>query len=59
VVPTDFLKRRGVITAADSFATLEHELLADADFAGPREAHLAGVAFIDDVVPSRTAALDL
>lgn len=29
------------------FATLEHELLADADFATRREAHLAVAAFIE------------
>lgn len=33
--------------AESFFATLEHELLADADFAGPREAHVAVAAFID------------
>lgn len=34
--------------AESFFATLEHELLADADFAGPREAHVAVAAFIDE-----------
>ena len=34
--------------AESFFATLEHELLADADFAGAREAHAAVAAFIDE-----------
>jgi transposase InsO family protein len=34
--------------AESFFATLEHELLADADFTGPREAHVAVAAFIDE-----------
>jgi transposase InsO family protein len=33
--------------AESFFATLEHELLADADFMTPREAHAAVAAFID------------
>ena len=34
--------------AESFFATLEHELLADADFAGPREAHVGVAAYIDE-----------
>ena len=45
---TRLLTHRGVNAVAESFfATLEHELLTDTDFACPREAHAAVATFID------------
>jgi transposase InsO family protein len=45
------MRRRGDCcdnaVAESCLATLEHELLADADFTTPREAHIAVAAFID------------